>query len=147
MASTVSNILTDLGDAIRESGLCRQVAMGVEASTSVVPRAHVMLTGVEYVTSDDAANQRWGRLRAQIHLRWRAADAGDGQLQLAALAGEVTDALLADAYRGGLCSDLPLGRATEVTQGQPSSRLRRPEMELVLDVRCHFAQEAQEAQA
>jgi hypothetical protein len=143
MASMVSRILTDLGDTIRASGLCRQVTMGGDGASSIVPRARVALVGVDYVPSDDDAFARWGRVRAEVHLRWRGSDAGAGQDTLVALAEGITTALMVDTYRGGLCCDVPLGRATEITQSQVGGGLRRPDMAIVLAVRCCFVQETQ----
>jgi len=56
----------------------------------------------------------------------------------AALCDVASAALLADPYRGGRCRNLPVGRATEVGRWQLSRTVKRPNVEMSFDVRCHF---------
>ena len=138
MASVATEILHDVAERLRTSGLFAEVAVGSPAAASAVPRASVAYDGHDVFLSDDRANVLWVRLRARVVMHSRAAR-DDGRLALAAdLASAVTNVLMADPWRGERCRDLPVGRATEVGRAEVASGGRGSEVEIALAVRCHY---------
>lgn len=142
MASPAMGILDDILQALRACGAFVTVVVGGSLSDCDVPRACLLYDGCEPLASDDDASARWGRLRLTVVVRTRSLDVIAGVRRADSLCHAAADALLADPYRGGRCEDLPAGRATEVGRWQLSRTVKRPEIEMSFDVRCHF-QEAQ----
>ncbi|MBS3734482.1 MAG: hypothetical protein KGY99_06095 [Phycisphaerae bacterium] len=137
MTSTERAILEDAYQALAASGLFAATSIGDGGASNAVPRASVTFEGRDVFISDDRPDMLWMRLRLRVVVHDRAADAADGAGRLAALSAAAGEALLADAYRSGLCRDLPVGRATEIASADPVAA-RRPEVEVALRLRCHF---------
>ncbi len=138
MASTASDILADLADTLRESGVFAQVTVGQDGSSAAVPRVSVLLEGAEDFTPDDAHDQRWVRLRSRVAIRTRNQDSAAGVARANDLCASAAAALLTDPHRGGRCQTLPIGQATEVGRCDLSTSLRRPEVEMSFGVRNHY---------
>ena len=138
MASTASDILADLAETLRSSGIFAQVTVGQGGSSTAVPRASVLLEGAEDFTPDDAHDQRWVRLRSRVAIRTRNQDSAAGVARANDLCASAAAALMADPHRGGRCQVLPIGRATEVGRCDLSVSLHRPEVEMSFGVRNHY---------
>ena len=141
MTQTASQILADLVRALRETGAFGLVTLGQAASATETPRAAVICEGQDRLTPDDAAGSTWTRVRASVSIRARSSDSTQATNRILALCEQAAAAMLDDPHRGGLCHDLPVGKATEIGQGQLDRDLRRPEAGATLDVRCHFETE------
>jgi len=141
MASEVAEILDDLVDALRATGKFSLVTLGEAGSATNVPRCSVIYESTESFLPDDSATARWGRLRATVSIRTRSVDVVQGVKRAAELSEQAMDSLLVDPFRGGRCRDLPVGRATEIARCRLSRGLKRPEIEMTFDIRCHFETE------
>ena len=141
MSSPPTEILDDLVETLRGTGLFRVVSLEDDASGEI-PRAVVALDGYEFLTPDDSAGKAWGRLSAGVSVRTRGLSAAETVKRAGDLCDLAMAALAQDAFRGGLCGDLPIGKATELGRARPIAGLRRPEAGMVFDVRCHFETEA-----
>ena len=142
MASAASEILQDLVDTLRSAGLFEQVTLGGDSSTAV-PRATVLFDGLDVLNGDDAGNSQWFRLRARVKVHTRAGDSREAVTRAADLFAAAQDALLSDPYRSQRCCDLPVGRATEIGRVDSAHAVKKPEIEVVFSVRCHFEIEEQ----
>lgn len=143
MSSATTNILNNITQTLRSSNLLQSVTTGHRGSETAVPRATVVCEREEALTPDDSASTQWGRLRIAVKIHTRCGTSSDAAERLADLVASVIETLLADPYRSGLCSDLPVGRATEIDGCRIATDLKRPEIEAAIDIRCHF--EIQEA--
>ncbi len=135
--SVAGEILQDLVLALRACGQFAVVTLGDSGDTAA-PRAAVQYEGQDVFPADDRPTGRYVRLRCRVVIHTRcshAAEQAQRELDLAAVAAE---ALLADPYRGGRCTDLPIGKATEVGRVEPSGPARRPEGEIPFTVCCHY---------
>jgi hypothetical protein len=141
VSSTVNDILDDLVSTLRTSGNFKLVTLGEAGSTTVIPRASVLYEGLEVFPADDSASTQWTRLKAKIHIRTRSNDTSEATKRCSELCEEAASDLLDDPYRNEKCKDLPVGRATEVSSAEPRGNLKHPEVEIHLDVRCHFESE------
>jgi len=141
MTQTASQILADMVLVLRETGAFALVTLGQSASATETPRAAVICEGQDKLTPDDTSGNTWTRLRASIRIRTRSSDATEATNRILGLCEQAATALLDDPHRGGLCHDLPIGKATAIGQGQLDHDLRRPEAGATLDVRCHFETE------
>jgi hypothetical protein len=130
-------VLDSILQALRSSGAFALVVAGEPADEASVPRAHVVQQGQDSFPPDDAPGGRWLRLRYRVQVRTRAGSAPEGAARASELAESAVAALLADPHRGGLCADLPVGRATEIGRLEPLAQLRRPEAGAAFDLRCH----------
>ncbi|MFW6133073.1 MAG: hypothetical protein ACOC8F_04195 [Planctomycetota bacterium] len=141
MPSTERAILDDVTQALACGGLFAETRAAAGASAAGagngVPRATVMLQGRDVLAGDDSADALWVRLRLRVVIHDRADDVADAAARVADLCSAAGAALLSDPYRSGLCSDLPVGRATELGATDPVD-IRQPEVEVGLTVRCHF---------
>ena len=144
MASETAAILESIVETLRSAGVFASVELGERGSATEVPRANVLPECEETLRPDDLADARWLRLSARVILRTRADNRAEGLSRLMDLHRAAADALLADRFRGGLCRDLPVGRATELGRAEVARGIRRPELEMSFPVRCHY--QVQEAQ-
>ncbi len=144
MSSVTTDILNDIVQTLRDSGLFQSVTAGSRDIETAVPRAIVSSEREETLTPDDSADTRWGRLRIAIKIHTRCGESPDAVSRIADLAAAVIESLLDDPFRSDLCCDLPVGRATEIDGCRTVTDLKRPEVEAAIDIRCHF--EIQEAQ-
>ncbi len=135
--ATPDDILRRLADTLRDAGLFARVSLGTDADANDVPRAAVLYDGTEELPCDDDPAARWVRLRARVTIVTRLDGDADAAARLAHLADAAAAALLEDPRRGGLCADLPIGRATEVGRAD-AVEVRRPNAETHLTVRCCF---------
>lgn len=138
MAAQAADILDDILAALRATNAFRLLTLGDSAPSSDVPRAWVCYLGQEFYPADDDATARWARLRASVNIRVRSTDVLQAITRANELANAATEALLDDPFRGGHCRHLPIGQATEVSCSGIPAGIRRPELEISLDVRCHF---------
>jgi hypothetical protein len=143
MASAPSQILDSIVGALRDADVFKTVALE-DDSAGDAPRAVVAFDGYELLSPDDAVDRQWGRLRATVAVY----TLGTAPAETAARAAELCEAAMAavaeDPFRGGLCGDLPVGKATEVGRCQVIRTLKRPEAGMVFDLRCHFETENDE---
>lgn len=137
MAATAAAINDDMVQTLRKANLLAKVTFGIDPSDTSVPRANLVHEAMEVFHPDDRADGRWIRLRTRVCIRARSDDASEGLGRATQLAEAAMAVLLADPYRGGLCQDLPIGRATEVDRLQVSDSVRRPDVEVSFLVRCH----------
>ena len=144
MPSAATQILQNLLSTLRTADLFAHVAIGKTSSETSVPRANIIYEGDDVFESDDTASTRWARLRASVEIHTRCDDSAESATRLADLAAATRETLIADPYRGQLCIDLPIGRATEVTAYRTLGNLKRPEAECTLNLRCHFELEEEE---
>ncbi|MCJ7545025.1 MAG: hypothetical protein MUP47_10790 [Phycisphaerae bacterium] len=135
--SAGSEILQDLVSALRACEQFAVVTLGDSADTAV-PRAAVHHQGQDFFPADDRPDGRHVRLRCRVVIHTRCAQAAEQAQRELDLAAAAAEALLADPYRGGRCVDLPIGKATEVGQVEPSGTSHRPEVETTFTVRCHY---------
>jgi hypothetical protein len=135
---SAADVLQDLLQTLRGTGLFALVSLGDAGTASVVPRASVWYDGQEVFPSDDDVANRWVRLRARVTVHTRSENASEAILRAADLSEAAGEAILSDPYRGKRCLDLPIGRATEVGRSEMSFASKRPEAEMSFTVRCHF---------
>jgi hypothetical protein len=140
MASPVSDILNNIVETLRSSEAMGQVTVGPVDGPETVPGAAVLYEGQETFRPDDSPAARWGRVEVTVIVRTRSAAVLSGVSRAADLCETIIDALLEDPYRDGTCCDLPIGAATEIERIS-AGKVRRPEVEFRLAVRCHFEQE------
>ena len=143
MASVVTEILQDLLEALRATGKFRLVSLGEAPSATDVPRASVLYEGQESLQPDDSASATWHQLRISVSVHTRSTEAAEAITRSNELCEEAMGALLQDPYRGNRCRDLPVGRATEIGRSQLVRGLKRPEVEVTFDVRCHLETEGE----
>ena len=137
MASTAQTVRDSLVQSLRSAGVFALVAPGEAPDAAAVPRAHVLYQGRETFRPDDAPTGEWLRLRYRVQVRTRAGSAAEGVARASELAESAVAALLTDPHRGGVCANLPVGRATEIGRLEVLTQLRRPEAGVAFDVRCH----------
>ena len=138
MAANAAEILQDIVNALRGTGVFEIVSLGDSGSSTVTPRASVLFDTEEFFQPDDVHSMRWIRLCARVRLRLRSANSAEGIARATDLCVAAAEAILEDPYRGQRCQHLPVGRATEVARCEINPSLRRPEIEVILAVRCHF---------
>ena len=141
MTARATEILQDITGTLRTSGLFETVTLGEDAGSAAIPRAGVLLDSFEVFPCDDGGAQWWARLSVRLCLRVRSNDYSTAVSRLMDLAVAATEALMEDPYRGQRCLDLPIGLATETGRFEITPRLRRPDMEGSVAVRCHFETE------
>ncbi len=141
MPSVAVAILEDIAKALRVSGLFKDVRLGQGSSATVVPRAHLAYDGHDVFLSDDGPGSLWVRLRARVTVHTRSGDQDDGSRRAVDLCAAAAGTLLQDPHRQQRCRDLPIGLATEIGRTELTPGIRRPEVEAVFDVRCHFETE------
>ena len=138
MASKAADILDGVVETLRTAEAFSTVCLGLAASQTNVPRAEIIYEGLEMLSPDDSAATVWCRLRASVNIYTRAADAAIATKRADELAEATEGALLADPYRNGKCVDLPVGAATEVQRTRPITGLKRPDVGVTIELRCHF---------
>jgi hypothetical protein len=125
---------------LRSSGLFAAVAFGEDHCRIEMPRASVLFRSLESHLPDDTAAGRWVRLSLELRLRTRQGSDG-GQERLDQLFHAARAALLTDPTRGGVCSDLPIGPATELSDVSPESGLSEPIVGRSARLTCHYETE------
>jgi hypothetical protein len=140
VSSTAGDILVNLRDALRASGLFAEVSIGPAVDTGKFPRAELHLSAVKETVPDDNPAARWLMLRARLAITVRGA--GAEQLRAWELAEAAGAALLADRFRGQRCRDLPTGRATELGVAELSPHAKPPLAEVSFEIRCNLELEA-----
>ena len=143
MASPLQAILTNLVETLRNTGKFRTVSLGETGTDTHVPRAWVTFEGEDEFPPDDCTNARWIRLRIRIFVHTRSTDQTDGLIRANELCEAAASALLSDPYRNQNTEDLPPGKATEIGRSEHVRNVRHPEVEIALDVRCHYPVEVQ----
>ncbi len=138
MASIVADILNDIVDTLRSISTLGPVTLGESGSATEIPRAGVLYKGQESLPPDDATGVQWFRIRAIVSIRTRSIDDAEAVSRINELCELAADALLQDRFRGARCQDLPIGLATEIRRNEMSQGIRRPEVEMTLDIQCHF---------
>lgn len=134
---TVANqILQDLVSVLRACGHFATVTLGTVGDTAA-PRAAVHYEGQDFFSADDRPAARYVRLRCRVTIHTRCSHAGEQAARELDLSAAACEALLVDPYRGNLCRDLPIGKATEIGRIE-SAPTNRPEVETSFAVRCHF---------
>ena len=141
MPNEATAILSDIRDALRDTGVFESVTLGADKDASRWPRAEVALVSIGHVPADDKPDACWSSVKARVHIHVHAANEGAALERALELAGNAQDALLADRFRGQHCQDLPVGRATELGPGKVEPPLRPPHLALAFEVCCHFEQE------
>jgi len=135
--------MNDLVAALRSAGQFTLVTLGQAPSSTAIPRANVQSEGLEQTPPDDNTGTLWNRLVCRLTIHARCDEPAGVESRLADLAQSAAQALMADPSRGGLCADLPIGRATEVGRWSQRPGVKRPEAELEATIRCHYETEAQ----
>jgi len=138
VSSPVTDILANIRQAIADTQAFAAVTLGPDADSAHWPRAEVLLTSTETVPADDDPESHWLTLRANVLIHVRARDEASALTRALHLAETAQEALLADAYRGQHCQDLPTGRATEIGQTRPEPAIKSPYLAVAFDVRCRF---------
>lgn len=138
MTAKGTEILQDITETLRASGVFETVSLGEDAGSDALPRASVTLESFQTFACDDGGAESWVRLCVSIRMRVRAGDYSTAVSRLTDLAAEATEALMEDPYRGQRCLDLPVGRATEIGRLELTAGLRRPDLEGSVAARCHF---------
>jgi hypothetical protein len=141
MASVPSQILDSIVQALRDAEAFRVVSLE-DASITDAPRAVVAFDGYELLSPDDSADRSWGRLRASVSVYTLGVSPAATAARATELCQAAMAAIAADPFRGGLCCDLPVGKATELGRCQVIRTLKRPEAGMSFDLRCHFETEA-----
>jgi hypothetical protein len=136
MAAKASHILQNLVQTLQTVKDFASVTLGASGDTTL-PAAWVLHESLAYHASDDST-ARWGRLSASIVIHTRDDAAAQALQRATDLADLAATCLLADRFRGQLCQDLPIGKATEIGPSHLASGVRRPDIQIRLDVRCHF---------
>ena len=135
--STASNILNHIVATLRDACEFAEVSQAApDATRTAMPRADVIFDGLERRALDDAPDAAW-RLAAVVRISVRNERNDDATRRALDLADQAGRALPADRFRGGLCEDIPGGRATVVAEVSPA-KTSRPEAEVRLTVHCHF---------
>lgn len=142
MASTATQIMNDLVAALRTGGQFTLVTLGQAQSATEIPRANVQSEGIEQTPPDDSAGTLWNRLVCRLTIHARCDEPAGTESRLAELAQGAAGAIMSDPSRGGLCADLPIGRATEVGRWSHRPGVKRPEAEIEATIRCHYETEA-----
>jgi len=138
--SIASNLLNHLVATLRDMNVFAEVSLAApDATRTPTPRADVTFDGLERMAIDDTPETAW-RLAAVVRITVRDERNDNAVLRAMNLAEQAVAALLADRFRGGLCQDLPRGRATVVTETKPATA-HRPEAEVRLLVHCHYLSE------
>jgi len=109
VSSMASEILHNMATVLRATGEFAQVTIGDGGSNTAVPRASVVYEGSEEFSGDDAAGQRWMRMRSRIVIHTRAEDWSTAVGRTTELCEAAAAALLADLYRENRCQALPIG--------------------------------------
>ena len=136
MADTALAVMQNIVQTLAATGRFAQASLGGPA-TPAVPRAVVTMDKEELLPADDAA-ARWHRLSLSVTLHVRSAHRAEAVARAMELKSLACEALLAEPFRGGLCRHVPTGDATEIRGANLCDGMDRPELELVLYVRCHF---------
>jgi hypothetical protein len=142
MASTASQIMNDLVAALRSCGQFTLVTLGQAPSSTAIPRANVQGDGIEQTPPDDSSDTLWNRVACRLTIHARCDEPAGAETRLADLAQAAASAILADPSRGGLCADLPIGKATELGRWSQRPGIKRPEAQLEATIRCHYETEA-----
>ncbi|MBI5723191.1 MAG: hypothetical protein HZA50_04475 [Planctomycetes bacterium] len=143
MSSAATAILQDIVSTLRAAAPSASISLGAAPAGAEVPRLAVVLEQVESFNPDDSADGRWHRLIARVIVRTRCENQPDGLARAAELCESAAESLFTDPGRSGLCSDLPIGRATEVGRTESSTTVRHPDYEMGFIIRCHFESEGQ----
>ena len=141
MASKASQVLQDILRTLQESGHFASASLGASNDTAV-PRAELLYESLVCFPGDDTAAS-WRRLIAAIVIHVRDETAASAILRAGDLADKAAAALQADPFRNKLCQDLPVGRATQIETSHLVGGVRRPDMQIRLEVRCHFEEDDQ----
>jgi len=138
MDSSGAQILQNIVATLRSTEEFALVTLGKTDSATSVPRAHVLYEGQEILTADDTYSARWMRLKVGILIHSRAKNGPAGVVRATELSTLALEALLEDRFRAANCCDLPVGEATELSGIEFPTCIRRPEIETILKLRCHF---------
>lgn len=147
--SITRDILEDILATLREVDGLADARIGSEPAVTAVPRAAVLCEGTDAIAADGLPNAHWMRLRLRVVLATRSDQPAEAIGRLSDLTDAVTTALLNDPTRGGLCQDLPSGRATAVlgtkmprTPEFPERKTglapATPTHEVALLIECHY---------
>lgn len=142
MNSAAGQILEYLRDQLRGLDGLAAVTIGADASSSQYPRAELVLTHLDERPADDRPAGRWFSLRAEMRVLARGQSPQEGLDRCLELAGAAQELLLADPFCGGLCQDLPTGRAMSFGAIRPLGEYRPPISAVGVEVRCNFEQGA-----
>ncbi len=112
--SGLYDLLANILGVLRSVPDLRAVSLAGEPTSREVPRASVAVLSRETFPPDDSATGIWHRTTIRIAIVTNAGRTDAGLARLSELAETVAQALLGDPHRGGTCSDLPVGRATEI---------------------------------
>lgn len=141
MPDAAKTVCDSLVQSLRSSGGDTALALvtaGESPDETAVPRAHVIYQGQDSFAPDDSPEGRWLRLRYRVRIHTRADRDAEALGRVGELAAAAVVALLTNPYRGGVCADLPIGRATETGPVEVLTHLRRPEVAVAFEVRCHL---------
>jgi hypothetical protein len=136
----INDVLNHVLQTLRDSGLFAAVEFGEDYSRIEMPRASVLFRSLESSLPDDTAAGRWVRLTLELRVRTRRGSDG-GHRRLDELFHAARAALLADPTRGGVCSDLPIGAATDVGTVGPETGLSEPVAGRAAELTCHWETE------
>jgi hypothetical protein len=136
----INDVLNNVLTTLRDSGLFSAVVFGEDHSRVDMPRAAVRFRSLESHLPDDTAAGRWIRLTLQLSVRTRRGADGS-EARLGELVAAARGALLADVTRGGICSDLPIGAATDLGTVSPEAGLHGPVVGRVSELTCHYETE------
>ena len=131
-------ILDDIRQTLQASGQFQSVSIGPDAISGRLPRAELLLNSCAPGPADDRADATWWVLKADVVVHVQASGQGGALERALQLADAAQAALRVDGYRGGLCLDLPIGRATELGPVRPEPAVKSPYLALSFEIRCHF---------
>lgn len=130
-------ILLDMLQALRSCAQFEDVTIGRPVASTALPRAALIFDSQETFAADDSATHNWARLQTRIVITARHESMTDLTGRGLQLVEAAASAILGDPYRGGLCQDLPIGKATQINR-QECLKDAGPHMEFALTVLCHF---------
>ena len=138
MSSISGEILNDISQTLRTSGLFKSVSLGLDHTSVHLPRAEVILVSVQETQPDDAASGMWYTLVSTIRIHLEAQNPAESFARGLELVESAQQALLVDRFRNQLCQDLPIGKATEFGAVKLEPPVKSPNLVLSFDVRCHY---------
>jgi hypothetical protein len=142
MPATVGLVIADVVAALRRCGRFELVT-AAPTDSSQTPLAAVLLEGTSLPACDDRPDAAWLRVELRVVVRAAGGDPAAAIVRAAELCDAAAAAIMADPYRGGLCRDLPCGRATEVGAAELSHTAPRPQAQMSMAIRCHAELEGQ----
>ena len=139
-SSPSMQILDHVTQTLRAAGIFAEVRQGDEAlDGAAATRAGVTLESVAALPAGhDYTAPTANRVTIAVTIHARHDKIDQAILRAGDLAAAATSALLADPYRGGLCHDLPAGRATVVLDTRPGDKAPSGQAQVRMVVQCHF---------